>query len=72
MSDDIPIEPPGTPEALLRPRVEALDAILGRAFRVLDDGFVRLVDYMGDDAAVVQAARVWYGKARRRCRRTAA
>ena len=31
---------------------------LGRAFPALDDGFVRLVDYMGDDAAIVQAARV--------------
>ncbi len=52
-----------TPDAenLARPRVDALDGILGRAFPVLDDGFVRLVDYMGDDAAVVQAARVSYG-----------
>jgi thymidylate synthase (FAD) len=61
VSDETPIDPQGQPQALLRPRVEALDAILGRAFRVLDDGFVRLVDYMGDDAAVVQAARVSYG-----------
>src|SRR5215471_5022100 len=29
---------------------------------VLDHGFVRVIDYMGDDAAVVQAARVSYGK----------
>lgn len=49
------------PERLGRPRVAALDEILGRAFPVLDDGFVRLVDYMGDDAAIVQAARVSYG-----------
>ncbi|RKZ12733.1 FAD-dependent thymidylate synthase [bacterium] len=48
-------------EKLPRPQVEALDEILGRAFPVLDDGFVRVVDYMGDDAAVVQAARVSYG-----------
>ena len=48
-------------ERLLRPAVAALDAILGQTFRVLDDGFVRVVDYMGDDAAVVQAARVSYG-----------
>jgi thymidylate synthase (FAD) len=40
--------------------VEA-DAIKGKYFRVLDHGFVSLVDYMGDDAAVVQAARVSYG-----------
>ena len=33
---------------------------------VLDHGFVRVVDYMGDDAAVVQAARVSYGRGTRR------
>ena len=49
------------PESLTRPRVPALDAILGRRFNVLDDGFVRVVDYMGDDASIVQAARVSYG-----------
>lgn len=50
-----------SPERLARPGVPALDAILGQAFPALDDGFVRLVDYMGDDAAIVQAARVSYG-----------
>lgn len=49
------------PERLTRPNVPALDTILGQPFRVLDDGFVRVLDYMGDDAAVVQAARVSYG-----------
>jgi thymidylate synthase (FAD) len=49
------------PQQLTRPTLPALDAILGQAFRVLDDGFVRLLDYMGDDAAVVQAARISYG-----------
>ena len=44
-----------------RPRAPALDAILGRRLAVLDDGYVRVVDYMGDDAAIVQAARVSYG-----------
>ena len=34
----------------------------GKEIKVLDKGFVRLVDYMGDDAAIVQAARVSYGK----------
>ena len=53
-------------EAIVRPAVPALDAILGEPIRVLDDGFVRLVDYMGDDAAIVQAARVSYGKGTRR------
>ncbi|HOX25392.1 MAG TPA: FAD-dependent thymidylate synthase [Candidatus Krumholzibacteria bacterium] len=49
-------------ERLQRPRVDALDAILGEVMPVLDDGFVRVVDYMGDDAAIVQAARVSYGE----------
>jgi len=31
-------------------------------YKVLDDGFVRLVDYMGDDSSIVQAARISYGK----------
>jgi len=48
--------------------VPALDAILGDVFRVLDAGFVRVVDYMGDDAAIVQAARVSYGKGTKRVR----
>jgi thymidylate synthase (FAD) len=38
-----------------------MDAILGEKLNVLDHGFIRVVDYMGDDAAVVQAARVSYG-----------
>lgn len=38
----------------------ALD-IVGKEFKVLDKGFVKLVDYMGSDAAIVQAARVSYG-----------
>ena len=41
-----------------------LDAILGVKIPVLDDGFVRVVDYMGDDAAIVQAARAGTGKTR--------
>ena len=45
-----------------RATVPALEAILYEAMPVLDHGFVRVVDYMGDDAAVVQAARVSYGK----------
>ena len=46
---------------LRRPRAPRLDAILGRRWPVLDDGCVRVVDYMGSDAAIVQAARVSYG-----------
>ncbi len=53
-------------ERLARPRVDALDSVLGTPFRVLDDGFVRVVDYMGDDASVVQAARVSYGAGTKR------
>ena len=49
-------------EKLERPRVAELDAVLGQPFKVLDDGFVRVVDYMGSDESVVQAARVSYGK----------
>jgi thymidylate synthase (FAD) len=48
-------------EHLERVTVPALDAILGRPLKVLDDGFVRAVDYMGSDRAIVQAARVSYG-----------
>ena len=39
-----------------------LEKILYEAIPVLDHGFVRVVDYMGDDSSVVQAARVSYGK----------
>jgi thymidylate synthase (FAD) len=45
-----------------RATVPALEDVLYKAFPVLDHGFVRVVDYMGDDNAVVQAARVSYGK----------
>jgi thymidylate synthase (FAD) len=47
---------------LQRITVPALDAILGVPLTVLDDGFVRLIDYMGSDDAIVQAARVSYGE----------
>ncbi|MBO0739089.1 MAG: FAD-dependent thymidylate synthase [Alphaproteobacteria bacterium] len=49
-----------------RATVPALEEILYEPFRVLDHGFVRVVDYMGDDAAIVQAARVSYGRGTRR------
>ncbi|MDJ1407725.1 MAG: FAD-dependent thymidylate synthase [Candidatus Midichloria sp.] len=44
-----------------RPTVEALEEILYKPLKALDHGFIRLIDYMGNDAAVVQAARVSYG-----------
>ncbi len=46
----------------LRAVVPALEEILYKPVSVLDHGFVRVIDYMGDDAAIVQAARVSYGK----------
>jgi thymidylate synthase (FAD) len=49
-------------ERLPRLNVPALDEILGKPFKVLDDGFVRIIDYMGTDESVVQAARVSYGR----------
>ncbi len=45
---------------MTKPTVPAADALLGREHRVLDKGFVRLVDYLGGDARIVQSARVSY------------
>ncbi|MCX7337904.1 MAG: FAD-dependent thymidylate synthase [Alphaproteobacteria bacterium] len=45
-----------------RATVPEMEQILYQAFPVLDHGFIRVVDYMGDDAAIVQAARVSYGR----------
>jgi len=52
----------GMETKLTRPVVTALDEVLGVPFKVLDDGFIRVVDYMGSDESIVQAARVSYGK----------
>ncbi len=49
-----------------RPTVPALEEVLFQPIPVLDHGFVRVVDYMGDDGAIVQAARVSYGRGTRR------
>jgi thymidylate synthase (FAD) len=46
---------------MARCTVPAADEILDKEYRVLDKGFVRLVDYMGCDERIVQAARVSYG-----------
>ena len=51
-----------------RPSCPQLDAILGREYPILNHGFVRVVDYMGNDDAVVQAARVSYGTGTRSVR----
>ena len=39
-----------------------LEEILYEAISILDHGFIRVVDYMGNDTSIVQAARVSYGK----------
>jgi thymidylate synthase (FAD) len=46
----------------LRATVPAMEAHLYKAHEVLDHGFIRVIDYMGDDSAICQAARVSYGK----------
>jgi thymidylate synthase (FAD) len=46
----------------LRATVPAMEAHLYTAHEVLDHGFIRVIDYMGDDSAICQAARVSYGK----------
>ncbi|MDO6728710.1 FAD-dependent thymidylate synthase [Marinovum sp. 2_MG-2023] len=46
----------------LRATAPGIEAHLYKAIPVLDHGFVRVIDYMGDDAAICQAARVSYGK----------
>lgn len=51
-----------------RATVPALEELLYEPTFVLDHGFVRVVDYMGDDSAVVQAARVSYGKGTKKSR----
>jgi len=55
-------------EKLERASVPDLNAILGTPFKVLHDGFVRVIDYMGSDASIVQAARVSYGKGTKKLR----
>ncbi|HLQ19077.1 MAG TPA: FAD-dependent thymidylate synthase [Tabrizicola sp.] len=50
-----------TPRQTLRAVSEGMEAHLYRAHQVLDHGFIRVIDYMGDDSAIVQAARVSYG-----------
>ncbi len=51
-----------------RATVAAMEEILHLPFPVLDHGFIRVVDYMGDDGAVVQAARVSYGRGTKQVR----
>lgn len=51
-----------TSPAITRYSNPQMDAILGHAFPVLDHGFIRVMDYMGGDQAIVDAARVSYGQ----------
>ena len=48
-------------QTTIRPVSAELEEVLYQPFEVLDHGFVRVVDYMGNDSSVVQAARVSYG-----------
>jgi len=57
---------PESPEPTLRSRSEGAENWLYRPITCLDHGFVYLVDYMGNDDAIVQAARVSYGKGTKR------
>ena len=56
----------------LRATVDDLEAVLYDPFPVLDHGFVRVVDYMGNDSAIVQAARVSYGTGTKKVNQDAA
>jgi len=51
-----------SPKQTVRAVSEGMEQHLYHAIDVLDHGFVRVIDYMGDDAAICQAARVSYGK----------
>ena len=51
-----------TPQPTLRATAPGMEQHLYTIHPVLDHGFVRVIDYMGDDAAITQAARVSYGK----------
>lgn len=51
-----------SPSPTLRAVSDGIEKHLYKAIPVLDHGFVRVIDYMGDDAAICQAARVSYGK----------
>ncbi len=45
-----------------RPVSSGIEKMLYKQLKVLDKGFIRIVDYMGNDTSIVQAARVSYGK----------
>ena len=53
-----------------RVTVPELEKVLYDAMPALDHGFVRVVDYMGDDTSIVQSARVSYGKVPKKFQQT--
>ncbi len=55
----------GVAQHTFRATVPALEAILYKPFKVLDHGFIRVLDYMGNEESITQAARVSYGKGTR-------
>ncbi|MFD0980905.1 FAD-dependent thymidylate synthase [Tropicimonas aquimaris] len=57
-----------TSQPTMRATAPGMEQHLYTAHEVLDHGFVRVIDYMGDDAAIVQAARVSYGAGTRKSR----
>ncbi len=64
-------EPPirsSSPSPISSDERQRVSSLLGKRFSLLNRGFVRLVDYMGSDAAIVQAARVSYGKGTKKLR----
>ena len=63
MTDDIELKNLiDTKNTTKRNVVESLEQIIYQPHKVLDHGFIRVVDYMGDDSSIVQAARVSYGR----------
>jgi thymidylate synthase (FAD) len=69
LSEDQTIAIPAAPETAyktFRATVPALEARLYQPVPLLDHGFIRVIDYMGDDHAIVQAARVSYGRGTRK------
>jgi thymidylate synthase (FAD) len=57
---------------MTRPTSDHLELILGNEIPVLDRGFIRVIDYMGNDESIVQAARVSYGSGTKQLRQDAA
>jgi thymidylate synthase (FAD) len=67
----LPLRPEERDAIAAQRALEKLEEVLYEAFPVLDHGFVRVVDYMGSDAAIVQAARVSYGAGTKQSRQDA-